>query len=147
MFSRTSDYALRAVCLIARSAGNSLTTDQIAAATMVPAAYLSKVLQALNRARIVQTQRGSGGGVSLALPADQVSVFEVVNAVAPFHRINSCPLGIAEHGTNLCPMHSQLDDALALIEQSFRSTSIADLLNPALNGAVRCGFPNVMLKS
>ncbi|MGE0376053.1 MAG: Rrf2 family transcriptional regulator [Planctomycetaceae bacterium] len=141
MFSRTADYALRAVCMIARHAGDSLTTEQIAAGTKVPPAYLSKVLQSLSRAQIVATQRGSGGGVSLARPADHVTVFDIVDAVDPFQRIESCPLGLAEHGVHLCPMHSQLDEALGLIEQTFRSTTIADLLHPSPAGAVRCRFP------
>ena len=49
----------------------------------------------------------------------------------PCNRIDSCPLGLAEHGVELCPMHSQLDETLEQIEQTLRSTTIADLLNPA----------------
>ncbi len=143
MFSRTAEYALRAVCVIAGHAEESLTTEQVADATQVPPAYLSKVLQALNRAQIVLTQRGSGGGVRLMLPAEQISVFDVVNAVDPVQRLDACPLGLAEHGTALCPMHAQLDKALEMIEQTLRATTVADLLDPSRRSEPRCRFPNV----
>ena len=47
MFSQTVEYALRAVVHLADQAPSPRTTDQIAAATRVPKAYLSKVLQGL----------------------------------------------------------------------------------------------------
>ena len=46
MFSQTVEYALRAVAHLAYEAPNARTTEQLAEATRVPSAYLSKVLQA-----------------------------------------------------------------------------------------------------
>ena len=66
MFSQTVEYALRAVVHLADQAPAARTTDQIAAATLVPKAYLSKVLQRLERAGLVHSQRGVGGGMTLA---------------------------------------------------------------------------------
>ncbi len=143
MFSRTAEYALRAVCVVARQTDGIKTTDEIAVATKVPPQYLRKVLQSLKRAGLVVTKRGIGGGICLSRPADEITVLDVVNAVDPVQRIESCPLGLAEHGVHLCPMHSQLDQVLALMEQALRSTTIADLLNPQRVNAARCRFPNV----
>jgi Rrf2 family transcriptional regulator, nitric oxide-sensitive transcriptional repressor len=71
MISQTVEYALRAACYLAQQAPAARTTHQIAEATHVPAAYLSKVLQSLNRAGIIQSQRGVGGGISLVVdPAE-----------------------------------------------------------------------------
>ena len=63
MFSQTVEYALRAVVHLADQSPSPRTTDQIATATLVPKAYLSKVLQGLCRAKIVQSKRGIGGGM------------------------------------------------------------------------------------
>ena len=64
MFSQTVEYALRVVVHLAVDVSPSpRTTDQIATATRVPKAYLSKVIQGLGRANIVQSKRGIGGGV------------------------------------------------------------------------------------
>lgn len=67
MISQTAEYALPAIVYFAENSGIGQTTDQIAKATQIPAAYLSKVLQQLSRAQIVQSQRGLGGGFSLRI--------------------------------------------------------------------------------
>jgi Rrf2 family protein len=129
MFSQTTEYALRAAVWLASHPDEPQTTQQIAATTRVPAGYLSKVLQALGRARLVSSQRGLHGGFTLTRPADQISVLQVVNAVDPIHRIQTCPLGLQSHGSALCALHRRLDDAIAHIEDAFSGSTLADLLS------------------
>src|SRR5438309_11370431 len=128
MISQTAEYALRAVVMLGSNPGSPRTTQQIAGKTRVPAGYLSKVLQALGRAGLVQAQRGLGGGWVVTRPPDEISILDVVNAVDPIQRITTCPLGLSAHGKNLCPLHRKLDDALAHVEEAFRSTSLSDIL-------------------
>src|SRR5690349_4806970 len=99
MFSQTVEYALRAMVFLAEADASS-TTHQIAETTKVPQAYLAKILQGLTRAGLVKSQRGVGGGVSLARPSSEINLLEVVNSVDPICRIEVCPLGIASHGKN-----------------------------------------------
>lgn len=49
MLSQTVEYALRAVVHLASESPSCQTTEQIAERTLVPKAYLSKVLQGLIR--------------------------------------------------------------------------------------------------
>lgn len=118
--------------------GDPLTTPRIAELTRVPASYLAKVLQTLGRAGLVISRRGLGGGFTLSRPAEQISVLEVVNAVEPIGRIHSCPLKIESHGTNLCPLHHRLDEAIATVERTFAETMIADLLAVAGRSSPLC---------
>lgn len=141
MLSQTVEYALRAVVQLAAAAPASSTTEQIARSTKVPPAYLSKVLQALRKAGVVTSQRGIGGGVVLAKPASSLTVLEVVNAVDPIRRIRYCPLELEAHGPNLCPLHRRLDDALAHVEEAFRSTTLAELLSEPTTSVPLCQFP------
>ncbi len=129
MISQTVEYALRAVAHLAGESPASRTTKQIAAATQVPAAYLSKVLQGLAKAKIVRSQRGIGGGVTLAEDPKQLTILDVINAVDPIQRITKCPLDLSSHGTNLCPLHRRLDNAMAEVETAFAGTTLAELLN------------------
>ncbi|HEY1187230.1 MAG TPA: Rrf2 family transcriptional regulator [Gemmata sp.] len=128
MFSRTVEYALRAVIHLAHEAPKARTTAQIAEATQVPKDYLSKILQGLAKKGIVDTQRGVGGGVSLTRKPEEVTILDVVNAVEPIERITTCPLGLPNHGTNLCPLHKRMDAALAMVEEAFRSSTLAEVL-------------------
>ncbi len=128
MISQTAEYALRAIVFLAMTPGNAFTTQQISLNTKVPAAYLSKVLQSLVKAKLVQSQRGLGGGFILTKTPEQINILEVLDAVDPIQRIRSCPLGLKAHGTNLCALHKKLDDATAIIEKSFEETTIAEIL-------------------
>lgn len=128
MISKTTEYALRAVVYLAEQAPASATLQPMAEATQVPAGYLSKVLQQLVRGGIANSQRGLGGGFSLVKAPADLSVFEVVQAVDPLPRIRECPLHLPEHREQLCSLHRRLDDVMEMVEQSFRLTSVADLL-------------------
>ncbi|HWD98621.1 MAG TPA: Rrf2 family transcriptional regulator [Bryobacteraceae bacterium] len=137
MLSQTAEYALRAMVSLAR--GGSHTAQDVAADARVPLDYLSKILNALGRAGLVSAQRGRGGGFQAARSADEISVLEVVTAVDPVRRIHTCPLGLAAHGTNLCPLHRKIDDAAQSIEEMFRLTTIGSLAGvPFCAGEEHC---------
>jgi Rrf2 family protein len=146
MLSQSVEYALRAVVHLASVAPEARTTEQIAKTTLVPRAYLSKVLQALARGGIVQSQRGLGGGMSLVKAPDKLTILEVVNAVEPIQRIRTCPLGLAAHGTHLCPLHRRVDNALALMEQAFEQTTLGEVLSEPTRSIPLCPFPNENVK-
>jgi Rrf2 family transcriptional regulator, nitric oxide-sensitive transcriptional repressor len=135
MFSQTVEYALRAVVQLATNPDTSMKTSQIAIATKVPPAYLSKVLQGLREKEIVVLQRGIGGGVRLARDPKTLTILDIVNAVEPFQRIQSCPLELKSHGVRLCALHRRMDDALMQMEAAFRNSTVAELLedpNPSV---------------
>jgi len=138
MISPTAEYALRAVVAIAQGQGEAVVTPTIAEITKVPPGYLPKVLQILRKAGLVDSKRGLGGGFTLARSAEQIAVLDVVNAVDPIERIDRCPLGIESHGSDLCPLHKRLDDAIKMVEQSFASTTIAELLSVAGRSTPLC---------
>ncbi|MBK6733149.1 MAG: Rrf2 family transcriptional regulator [bacterium] len=129
MISQTTEYALRAVVWLARQPDELQGTKKISEAIQVPSGYLSKVLQKLTRAGLVISSPGRGGGFRLARKSEDIRVLDVVNAVDPLQRIQSCPLGLASHGSNLCALHRKLDDDLARTEKAFASTTISDLLD------------------
>jgi Rrf2 family nitric oxide-sensitive transcriptional repressor len=129
MISQTAEYALRAVVVLGSQPARPMTTREVARASRVPGGYLSKVLQSLGRAGLVEARRGLRGGYVLSRALDQITVYDVVNAVDPLKRILHCPLGLSAHAQQLCSLHRRLDAAVAMIETYFRETTIAALLN------------------
>ena len=138
MITQTAEYALRAVVYLADQT-EPRTNTLIAEATLVPVGYLAKVMQGLNKAGLVNAQRGLHGGFVLAVSPDELTVLQVVNAVEPIRRFKECPLGL--HGINLCPLHRKLDEAAIAIEATFGDTTIADMINVPKNRKPLCGFP------
>ncbi len=141
MFSQTVEYALRAVAFLASQSPDAQNTEQIAKATKVPPAYLSKVLQSLGRAGIVRSQRGLHGGFSLAVDPHELTILQVVDVVDPIRRIKSCPLELKGHGVNLCPLHRRMDAALASVQKAFGESTLAEILAEPTTSVPLCNFP------
>ena len=128
MMSQSAEYALRAVIVLARAGGKSLTTEEISKEARVSAGYLAKMMQALARAEVVHARRGVHGGYTLAIPPEKLTVLQVVRAIDPSRRITRCPLSLASH-TCPCPLHHRMDEAAAMIDNAYEKTCIAELIN------------------
>lgn len=127
MIPKTAEYALRAAVCLAGTAGAPASADLLAERTKVPRSYLNRVLRDLATAGLLTSKPGPGGGHELARPAGEVTILDVVNAVAPIERIEHCPLGLPSH-TSLCPLHRELDRAYETMQEAFRRVSLKDLL-------------------
>lgn len=137
MLSQTTEYALRAVVWLASRNGAAQTTREIAAATRIPAGYLSKVLQTLSKAGLVESQRGLHGGFTLAVSPKDLSVLEVVNSVSPMRRFPHCTPESEMRG-RFCALHVRLDETLVMLEQIFGDTRIGDLVMETCPGRQLC---------
>lgn len=137
MISQSVEYSLRAMVMLGYRHGEPTTVQQIAELTRVPAPYLSKLMQGLVRAGLVRSRRGLGGGFVLLKQPAEITMWDIVDAVDPIKRIRSCPLEIESH-ESLCPLHRRLDEALAHIENAFRGTTLADILNERAGSTPLC---------
>ena len=79
--------------------------------------------------------------MTLAKPPADLTIMEVVNAVEPLERIHTCPLGLAAHGVRLCPLHRRVDNAIALVEDAFSNTTLAEMLAEPNLSVPLCPFP------
>jgi Rrf2 family nitric oxide-sensitive transcriptional repressor len=128
LLSDAAEYGLRAVVWLAQRPGHPQKVREIAEQTRATPGYLVKVLQALTKADILSAQRGSQGGFTLERDPASLSVLEIINAIDPIERIRTCPLGIQSHGSQLCPLHRRVDDAIASLEKAFAQSTVAELL-------------------
>jgi Rrf2 family nitric oxide-sensitive transcriptional repressor len=76
-----TDYALRVLMTLAVRAPARVPTSEIATVFGLSENHLSKVATQLVREGFVTSERGRGGGLVLARPADQIRVGEVVRAM------------------------------------------------------------------
>jgi len=129
VFSQTVEYAMRAVLALAAGDGSSMTTRQISETMKVPQGYLSKVLQALVRGGLVYSTRGLRGGFVLVRPPEEITLLQILSSVNPLQRIEACPLDLENHSSDLCPLHRRLDQAMAMVEQAFAGTTLAEILS------------------
>ena len=75
------DYALRACTELAAAGEGPVKGDTIAQAQKIPLKFLENILLDLKHAGLVQSQRGAEGGYWLSLPAEEISLADVIRAV------------------------------------------------------------------
>lgn len=136
MLSTTSEYALRMMILLTEPEGdpthqNPMTCAKLAEAGQIPQQYASKVLNQLRRAGMVKGQRGRYGGFLIGCNASTTTLLDVVNVIEPLERITECPLGRSDHSVKLCPLHSQLDSAIASLESSLAALTLRQIVDNA----------------
>ena len=76
-----SRYAVVALAELARSGSNPIPIGQVAERRRIPVQFLEQLFSTLRRAGILTSHRGAKGGYTLARPADQINVLEVVQAL------------------------------------------------------------------
>ena len=81
--SAQEEYGLRCLLQLARAEveGESLTLSQIARREGISAANAGKLMWILNKAGLVQSQRGTKGGYHLARPASAIHLNEVIRVL------------------------------------------------------------------
>ncbi len=91
--NRETDYAARVLLHLAlQEPGSRVTAQQIAAQRVIPRALVRRVVSRLSAAGLVITTRGSEGGISLARPAAQISLLDVVEALEGPLALNICTI-------------------------------------------------------
>jgi Rrf2 family protein len=79
--SARTDYALRALLILAASEPDAVTGQVLAERQALPTKFLEAILADVRRAGLVRARRGAQGGYALARPASEITVGEVVRAV------------------------------------------------------------------
>lgn len=130
LISQTSEYALQAVVYLAAFEGQPRTSKQITAATGSPEGYISKVMQTLVRAGLVNSKRGLGGGFTLARDAKDITLLDIIDVVDPIVPLARCPLGRSSSDCReLCALHRRINHSTKLVIESFRETRVSELLH------------------
>ena len=81
MLSRKAKYALRALSTLALAEPAQLQARRIAQEAKVPEKFLETILVELRNAGLVTSRRGTIGGHSLAKPAEEIMVGDVVRII------------------------------------------------------------------
>ncbi|MCX7624554.1 MAG: Rrf2 family transcriptional regulator [Thermomicrobium sp.] len=128
MLSRTSRYALLAAIVLAQRPGEWLTARQLALATGIPANYLTKILHAMARARLLRSQRGREGGFRLARPPDRIALMEIVSLFEEPNFASYCLLGTgACPADRPCVAHARWLGVIEAVSRFLDETTVAEI--------------------
>lgn len=133
--TRQADYALRATVEVARMEyGERAPTATIAERQQIPLPFLAKIVSQLVVRGILEATRGASGGVSLARPADTITMLEVIEAIDGPITINRCtrdPVVCELSAT--CPFCEIFTDAQQQLVDKLNGTTLQNLVERVEN--------------
>ncbi len=129
IYSRSAEYAIRAfVQLASVPEGKYAMVKQIAEDATIPSHFLAKILQQLARKGFLRSSKGPTGGFTLRIPAPDISLIMIVDAVDGLTDYERCPAGLAECSDQApCGMHDSWKALRSRIMEYLERTSIEDL--------------------
>lgn len=109
LFSRQCEYALQAVTYLALKRDGEMTSiKELTKKLGIPYHFLGKILQDLTYKGLLVSQKGPTGGFRLGMPAKDITLFHIIEAVDGVAFTNSCVLGFPEcSGKNPCAVHEK----------------------------------------
>jgi Rrf2 family protein len=129
IYSRSAEYAIRAFVYLARAnEGKFVMAKQIATDTDIPGHFLAKILQQLARKGFLKSSKGPTGGFSLKKAADEVSLYDIVDAVDGTTDYERCIGGQSECNDQApCGLHDAWKRLRSDILKYLQETSVADV--------------------
>lgn len=129
MFSKQVAYAIRCLVYLAERNEPALIKD-ISEATDMPHPFLAKIVNTLSKKGFVESQRGIGGGITLAMKPEAITIHDICIALDDPLLQSKCLIGLpgCGSGTNHCPFHpfwSKEKERIAIYLKKNTITTIA----------------------
>ena len=127
--SDAASLALHAMVTLAEAPDQRVSAKAIAADLSASEAHLSKVLQRLAKAGLVESVRGRGGGFRLARPARRIKLMDVYQAIEGRLPNTQCLMGKRACKRAVCVMGGLLGTVDMWLRAYLSGTRLSDLAN------------------
>lgn len=145
MLSNTCKYGIRAVIYLAlnNEDNKKIGIKEISSELNIPTPFLGKILQLLAKNKILNSTKGPHGGFSLAKPASEISLLNIIEIIDGLDLFNECLIGLSTcsasaHDDVQCPIHHKYVPISNQIYNLFTNETIEKLANEikASNGRI-----------
>jgi Rrf2 family transcriptional regulator, iron-sulfur cluster assembly transcription factor len=124
--TRSTDYAVRGMFVLARSPGQTISSVEIAERTHIPVRFVTQIMAHLVRAGLVGAVIGRSGGYRLNAAPEEITVLSIVEAVEGDTRRRHCVLrGGPCQRTTPCEIHHVFSAAQEAFIAQLAGTSLA----------------------
>lgn len=132
--SRLTDYGIVIMAHLAECEDEDDSTHnarELAGQTELPSPVVSKILKLLTRAGLLNSQRGSKGGYSLARTAAEISVVEMITALEGPVGLTECTIhpGACSKESS-CHVRDPWQRINAAVQAALEAVTLADLAKP-----------------
>jgi Rrf2 family iron-sulfur cluster assembly transcriptional regulator len=143
LLSRAGQYTLQALIYLARQPrGERVMIKDMADALNLPMFYLAKLMQAPSRAGWLDSARGRGGGVYLAVDAASINLLDILNMTDGHRLKRECLLGLKDcEDATACVMHCDWKPIKQELADSLGQYNLAELAHNGMPEWMLSGIP------
>ena len=137
MFSKTCEYAIRAMIFIAQKSadGIKIGIKDISKGIDSPEHFIAKILQDLSRKGLVQSTKGPNGGFFLDESSKKNTLADIVKAIDGDKIFTGCGLGLKNCSEKKpCPLHDQFKIIRQKMHDMLQSATVAEFNKELMEG-------------
>jgi Rrf2 family protein len=129
LITRNTDYAMRALCHIAKQGRKSVSAAEMVAELKIPRPFLRKILQIMSSEGLLKSTKGQGGGFSLARPEDKLRLTDLIRIFQNTIQLNECVFKKkACPNRSTCVLKKEIDSIEEDVLERLRGITIASLV-------------------
>jgi Rrf2 family protein len=131
IYTLSSQYSIRALLHLAAQASNQYCRiEDVSESEKIPPAFLAKLVQRMVKKGLLRSLKGLRGGIELARPASEITLFMIVDAIDDLSRISvECALGLGECSAETpCVLHERWKSLRDQQIEFMQSITIAELV-------------------
>lgn len=130
IYGKTAGNAIAVMSYLAADAQRRAGSGEIAESRGISHALTAKLLTQLASAGLVNGQPGPGGGYTLAKPAGEICLLDIVSLFEQTSTNTNCPFGESWCGVgDPCPLHDTITGMIASNKQFIEKTTLAVFSN------------------
>jgi Rrf2 family protein len=129
MFSKTCEYAIRAMIFIAQKSEQGLKVGikEISKGIASPEHFIAKILQDLSRKGLLQSAKGPNGGFFLDETSKKITVADIVKAIDGDKLFTGCGMGLRNCSEKKpCPLHDGFKIVRKQLHNMLQSASVGE---------------------
>jgi Rrf2 family protein len=129
LITRDTDYAIRAICFIAKQEKDIVSVSELVKKLKTPKPFLRKILQVLSIKGILESYKGLGGGFKLARDPKEILLVDLMEIFQGSFRLNECFFKkvICPHRKD-CELKKKIEGIDKLVVSKLKSISVYSLI-------------------
>lgn len=129
LITRDTDYALRAICFIAKKKNKKVCVPELVEKLKIPKPFLRKILQILNKEKILVSYKGIGGGFILAKQPKEIYLTDLMKIFQGGLNLNECTLRKMKcPNTKVCSLRKKIKNIEKYVIQQLSVINMASFI-------------------
>ncbi|MBD3263800.1 MAG: Rrf2 family transcriptional regulator [Candidatus Omnitrophica bacterium] len=128
LLTKHTDYAVRALLVLAKKRGEFISAREIAEAQNMPYQFVRRILQQLIRHKLVVSKEGTGGGFRLNTSPEKISTVDIIRIFQGKVQLSECMFRkrLCRRRRN-CALRKQIKRIERIVSKEFENITIGRL--------------------